>query len=61
MYFADAKKAFQENLQMIDPQRDPVGYNLNSGLLRLVSGMEAEFHALKRRVAAIEDQLQSRR
>jgi hypothetical protein len=55
-YFAQARRAFQENLSLIDVAGDPIAYNLYAGMVSFVSGVEVELKEIKRRIAALEDQ-----
>jgi hypothetical protein len=58
MYLRGAQKAFQENTElMLNPQRDPVLWNLSEGLRCLALGLEQELA----RIEALLQDLQSGR
>ncbi|ODS32546.1 MAG: hypothetical protein SCARUB_02346 [Candidatus Scalindua rubra] len=42
MFYNEGKKCFKENLSMINPEADPLTYNLNSGLYNLLCAVEAD-------------------
>ena len=58
MSFYDAKRFFEENLQLFgDPQTDPEKYNLYNGLLNLVNALEM----LDQQIRHLAEQLQALR
>jgi hypothetical protein len=59
-YFAQARRSFEENLQSVDPGRDPTMYNFYAGMVALASGLEIEISAMKQRLERIEAELSTR-
>lgn len=48
MSYSRAKDFFQDNIQRLGgPQKDPLFWNLNGGLLELVKGLEDESRQIR--------------
>lgn len=59
-----AKSCFQENCNLVNASKDPLSWNLNSGLLNLVDALSVELKKahrerdeLARRIANLESRL----
>ena len=47
MTYYGAKKCFQENVDLCDPNADPIMWNLNNGLLQLASALSHDLEEIK--------------
>jgi len=48
---------FRENVQLTDPKKDPVSWNLNDGLLCLSQAIEQELGTRNREIASLARQV----
>ena len=44
MSYATAMKSFKENCEHLDPEEDPIKWNLNNGLYQLATQMNSDSH-----------------
>jgi hypothetical protein len=57
MSYATAKECFEENIRGIDGKKDPVTWNLNSGLLNLTKAIENDLHRMQKTLNSILESL----
>ncbi len=57
MSYRKAAKCFHENTQLIDLEKDPVGWNLNNGLRMLLEEIQREFRNLDSKIVHISRQI----
>ena len=58
--YEGAAKCFEENVKLLNPQNDPIAWNLNNGLLQLAVGLRSDLHAMQQALARIGRALASR-
>jgi len=62
MSYEKAKQCFRENVRLIaSPQKDPIMWNLCTGLAQLVEELEQDIRILQRKIEAIDSDVKSMR
>jgi len=55
--FPLARSMFEENTKIVSPQKDPLMWNLNNGLMHLCQSLQSELSDMERKLQSLEQTL----